>query len=271
MDVGLKLEAMASWGSWQWPKDAGATFLQVLRDRQAEAGHRLLAAELAGDIVVMNDEMAAALLVLIEAADEDVDLRSQAAISLGPALESADIDGFDDPDELVISEEMFERIQETLRRVHGDGSAPKGLRRRALEASVRAQQEWHREAIRAAYGSGDAEWKLTAVFCMRHVRGFDDSILEALDSPDPETEAEAILAAGAWEIRKAAGHVTAILSDGEADKERLLAAIEAIPYLRPKQAAELLADLVDSDDEEIADTAREALGLPPADDELDAD
>lgn len=265
----MKLDALASWGSWQWPKDAGATFLQVLRDRQADPGHRLLAAELAGDIVVMNDEMAAALLALIEAADEDVDLRSQAAISLGPALETADIDGFDDPDELVISEEMFERIQGTLRSVHGDGSAPKKLRRRALEASVRAQQEWHREAISAAYGSGDAEWKLTAVFGMRHVRGFDESILEALQSPDAGVEAEAILAAGAWGIRKAARHVTAILEEEEVEKERLLAAIEAIPFLRPKDSDALLADLVDSDDEDIAAAAREASGLPPTDDELD--
>ncbi len=264
----MKLEALAAMGSWDWPDDAGATLLQVLRDREADAGDRLLATELAGDVVVMNDGIASALLGLAEAADEAVDLRGQAAISLGPALEWADLDGFDDPDEIVISEEMFDRIQETLQRLHGDDAAPKELRCRALEASVRAPQEWHREAIRAAYGSEDAEWRRTAVFGMRHVRGFDQTILEALESPDAETEIEAILAAGAWELDEAAAHVTAILSSEDAEKERLLAAIEAIPFLRPNQAADLLADLLESDDEDIVDAAREALGLPTADDAL---
>jgi hypothetical protein len=45
---------------------------------------------------------------------------------------------------------------------------------RILEASVRAPQDRHPDAVRAAYASGDAAWKLTAVFRMADVRGFED-------------------------------------------------------------------------------------------------
>jgi hypothetical protein len=54
-----------------------------------------------------------------------------------------------------------------------DASVPTDVRRRILEASVRAPQDWHRDAIRAAYASDDDVWRLTAVFCMRSVRGFE--------------------------------------------------------------------------------------------------
>jgi hypothetical protein len=60
------------------------------------------------------------------------------------------------------------------------------VRRRVLEASVRAPQDWHQEAIREAYSSGDESWRLTAVFCMRFVRGFkDQTFLKGHDEPTP--------------------------------------------------------------------------------------
>jgi len=53
----------------------------------------------------------------------------------------------------------------------------------------------------------------------------------------------------------------------------LLAAIEAVPGLRPHDAHEVLAHLADADDEEIADAVYEALSAagPDEDDELDED
>lgn len=53
---------------------------------------------------------------------------------------------------------------------------------------MRAPEQWHQNAIRAAYSNGDKEWILTAVFSMRWVRGFDDQILEALKSGDAEIQ-----------------------------------------------------------------------------------
>jgi len=79
-----------------------------------------------------------------------------------------------------------------------DVEVPKNVRRRILEASLRAPQDWHQDAIRAAYSSDDEDWNLTAVFSMRWVRGFDDQILEALDSDNQHVHYQAVLAAGNW-------------------------------------------------------------------------
>ena len=147
---------------------------------------------------------------------EPEELRAKAAISLGPVLEQSDIemgdDGeFDDPDDVPISEKTFRKIQQSLRKVYLDTAVPKLTRRRILEAAVRAPEDWQTQAIRTAYASDDPEWKLTAVFCMRYVRGFEKQILEALESPDPKIHYEAISAAGNWEVDAAWPHVTALL------------------------------------------------------------
>ena len=42
----------------------------------------------------------------------------------------------------------------------------------------------------------DEAWRLTAVFCMRFIRGFEEQILEALKSQHPDIHHEAVLAAG---------------------------------------------------------------------------
>ena len=109
-----------------------------------------------------------------------------------------------------------------------DASVPEDVRRRILEASVRAPQDWHQDAIRAAYASDDDAWRLTAVFCMRFVRGFDEQILEALDSENPDIHYEAVCAAGSWEVDAAWPHITALVTSRKTEKSLLLAAIEAV-------------------------------------------
>jgi len=135
------------------------------------------------------------------------------------------------------------------------------LRRRILEASVRAPQDWHQEAIAAAYASSDRDWKLTAVFGMRWVQGFDGEILDALKSTDPEIQFEAVSAAGENEVDGAWTHVAGLVENARTPKPLLLAAIDAVSCIRPKEAPEILGDLTDSEDEEIAEAAREALEM----------
>lgn len=142
----------------------------------------MVAAELAGDFIVINDDLADALLAVVGSADEPEQLRAKAAISLGPVLEQAETDGCEDPDDVPITELTFRSIQDSLEKIYLDNSTPKEVRRRILEASVRAPETWHQDAIRYAYSSGDKEWMLTAVFSMRWVHGFDDQILAALKS-----------------------------------------------------------------------------------------
>jgi hypothetical protein len=247
--------------TWEWPADAGNQLLATLRDGKAAEADRQVAAELAGELVVMNDELAAALINVLENGLQPEKIRARAAISLGPVLEQVDTDGFEDADDLPITEATFHRIQESLRRISMDASAPKEVRRRALEGSVRAPQTWHRDAIRTAFASDDDAWKLTAVFCMRFVKGFDDQTLEALNSTNPAIHYEAVVAAGNWGIEAAWTHIADLLASESTEKPLLLAAIEAVPTIRPDDAAEILGDLLDSDDEDIVDAVEEALTM----------
>jgi uncharacterized protein (UPF0147 family) len=246
---------------WEWPRDAGKKFQKILIDRQANETDRLIAAELAGDLTVMNDELADALTAIIRRPEEPEQLRAAAAIALGPVLEQSSTSEFEDPDDVPITQRTFRNIQDWLHRLHFDHSIPKEVRRRILEASVRAPEEWHQNAIRAAYSSGDKEWILTAVFSMRWVRGFDDQILEALKSGDAEIQREAIQAAGDWELAAAWSHVLALVRDAATPKSLLLAAIGAVASIRPAEARNVLADLADSVDEEIAEAVDEAIGM----------
>jgi len=257
----MDLKTLQDTPPWDWPRDAGKKFQEILTGPQANETDRLIAARLAGDLTVINDELADALTAIIRRPDEPEQLRAAAAIALGPVLEQADTFEFEDPDDVPITEHTFRNIRDWLHKLHFDHSIPKEIRRRILESSVRAPEEWHQAAIRAAYSSRDKEWILTAVFSMRWVRGFDDQILEALNCGDAEIQYEAIQAAGAWGLAAAWSHIFALVRDAATPKSLLLAAIDAVSSIRPVEARSVLADLADSDDEEIAEAVDEAIGM----------
>jgi hypothetical protein len=260
----MDLKTLMDTPPWDWPEDAGDLLLETLIDNQACGSDRLIAAELAGDSPVMNDELAKALLAIVGTRDETDELRAQAAISLGPVLEQSDLDGFDDPDDLPITEQTFHTIQDLLHKLYLDETNSKELRRRILEAAVRAPEDWQTSAVRAAYSSGDRDWMLTAVFAMSRVPGFDDQILEALDSTDPEIHIEAVNAAGVRELNAAWSHVVGLVVSPSTPKLLLLATIEAVGNIRPREAGEILASLADSPDEEIAEVASETISMAQA-------
>lgn len=255
MDLQL-LEAM---GPWEWPEETDEFLLGILRDKKAEEADRVLAAELAGDCVVINDALAEALLTILCDDTEPDELRARAPISFGPALELADMDDFYDPDDVPISKAMYLRILDTLHRLYTDGAVPRDVRRRILEGAIRAPQDWHADVVRAAYESGDEQWVLTAVFAMRYIRGFDKQIVEALDNANEEIECEAVNAAGRWAVDKAWGHVKSLVVSKDTDKDLLLAAIGAAASIRHKEASKLFGNLMNSNDEDIADAVDEAL------------
>ena len=255
----MDLKIIEALPPWEWPDGAGEMFLEALRDPQADDSDRLIAAELAGDYTVVDDKLAAALLSVVRNGDEPVQLRARAAISFGPALEVADEGTFEgDPEEL-ISDDTFAKIKRVLQGLYMDTDVPKEVRRRVLEASVRAPQDWHQPAISSAYDNGDPEWKLTAVFCMRWVEGFDGQILEALESKDDEIHFEAVRAAGSAELDEAWPHILNLVQSKDTEKLLLLAAIEAVANVRPGEAGEVLFNLTRSSDEEIVEAAEEAM------------
>ena len=260
---------------WKWPKNANNIILDVLLNDQADASDRLLAAELGGDSVVINDDLAEALLSILCNPREPDPLRGRAAISLGPALEYADIDGFEDPDDVPITEPMFLKIRKVLQKLYVDAQTPKDVRRAILEVTVRAPEKWHKNAVAAAYRDDDEDWKLTAVFCMRYIRGFDKQILESLKNPNPNIHYHAVCAAGNWEVDAAWSHIAALVASEATEKELRLAAIEAAVFILPHKASEILVPLLHSGDEDIVDAVYEALamagGLPEDEDDEDED
>lgn len=269
-----KIEQLRDTPPWDWPKDAGEIFRDCLNDKAAAVSERLIAAELAGDAVVIDDNLAEVLMHVVSDPDEIETVRARAVISLGPALELADTEGFDDPldlDTVPISEEMFHKIREGLRNLYLDNTVSKEVRRRILEVSVRAPQDWHRDAVREAWSSGDRDWMLTAAFCMKSIRGFDDEILKALKNKDGEIRAEAAEAAGNWRLAAAWPMIRSILTSRTQPKNLLLAAIDAVASIKPEEARTLLEEFTTSEDEDIREAALDALAMANPENEFDDD
>lgn len=272
----MNLRTLKEIPSWDWPEGTAKLLLDSLRDDRTTKSDLLLAVDLAGDFTVINDDLADALISVLRRDDQSDQIRGKAAISLGPALEHADTADWDDPDDLPINERTFHRIQDSLHQLYLDPIVPREVRRRILEASVRAPQDWHTDAVRAAFSSDDEAWRLTAVFCMRFIRGFDRQILEALDNKKADIHYEAVVAAGNWEVDAAWPHVAALVTSGRTEKPLLLAAIEAIASIRPDEAGKILYDLADSDDEDVVAAVHEAIAYAEGasedeDDELNDD
>ena len=258
---------------WEWPTDAGVLLLRTLGDDAADESDRLRAVEMAGNLIVINDDLAEAVLTIVHDSTAAQTLRGAAAITLGPVLEHFDLEGFDDPEDVSLSDKVIAAIRDSLRRVYQDAEIPKEVRRRALEGSVRAREDWHAGAVRVAYDTDDNEWRLTAVFCMRFVAGFDDEILDALQSDRPELHYEAVIAAGNFEVEAAWPYVSALVQSEETEKPLLLAAIAATASIRPELAPETLSSLADLGDDDIADAVDEALSMANAywDEGMDTD
>jgi len=246
---------------WEWPENAGDFFYSILEDKTADESDRIIAADLAGDFVVINDKLAEKLISIACNNDESDKMRGQAAVSLGPALENAYMMEFDDPDDILISEETFHMIEESLKGLFMNMELSKQLRRMALEASIHSPQDWHREAIQTAYHTDDEEWKLTSVFCMRFVKGFNKQIIETLNNPDPNIQYQAICAAGNWEVKEAEPVINFILTTPGTDKDLVLAAIESVVGVCPEKAPQILDHLFLSDDEDIIDAVHETMAL----------
>ena len=51
----MKMRDLAEIPPWDWPQTASVSILEVLRNREAPSDERQLAASLAGNLVVMND------------------------------------------------------------------------------------------------------------------------------------------------------------------------------------------------------------------------
>ena len=255
-NLALQLEMLAGLGSWERPDNAKDVILEGLGHQ--DSALRLNALEIAAE--ELDPDLTEVIVRLLETDPEHV-VRARAAIALGPALEMMSTEeDWEEPEleDLPMSVDRFHDVERCLEKIYRDADEPKQVRRRVLEAAVRSPRDWHKGVIRSAWASEDPEWQLTAVFCMGCIAGFEDQILEALDSDSPELKTEAVRAAGAMGL-KAAGRVLAYLAAADdTPREMRLAAIEALGTTPTPESAEVLEMLLLSDDEEIAELARAA-------------
>ena len=213
--------------------------------------------------LLMDDDIARAYLEVI-ARNPVEEIVADTIVGLGPIIEEAGID-FDEDSELEeadelgpeISRETFETIIREIRAVYADQKRPKLVRRRAFEVLVRDPKPWQADEIRRLFATDDREWKLTAIFGMGTVPGFDREIAALVDTAEGDVLFEAIRAAAQMEVTEVAMRVRDLAQSGK-DKEIQLAAIEALPHVDPK-CQNLLEKLAGSKDRPVADAARAAL------------
>lgn len=255
MDIDKLYETSPS----QWPDDAALKIRDTLTDKEASRKERLIAAKLAAEEKVLNDEMADALLDILHDDEESEELRCIAVEAFGPALQYNGINGFYESQQVFFSEKKFYEIKKTLRDFYYDIKLPKTLRRRILEADVCTPMQWHKNAIKRAYESDDEEWILSAIFGMGYVKGFKKQIQESLESSNPEILYEAVCAAGNAGVKEAWPVIKDILSSPQEDKMLLRSAISAAPFINHSEAEEFLTQLSENEDEDIAEAAEIAL------------
>jgi len=256
-----ELDALLSSPSYSWPASAAGVVEQALDSADPDTLLRSLG--IAGDLAVMNQRIATRLLALI-AGSGSAPARVAAVLAFGPALEQAFQVGLDHPfdrsfDEPALTPALFDRIRATLGTLFHDLSQPDELRRASLKSSIHASDSWHREAVSEAFGRPELEWKVTAIYCMGRLAGFEAELVGALASTDQRLKCEAVRSVALRQLEAAGPIVLELAGRTSLGAPVRQAAIEALGWLCPPGSGELLRRLAGSDDQTLAELADQAL------------
>jgi hypothetical protein len=269
MNLTEQLEVIAAQDIWERPERARALILEGLRS--SEEGVRWLAAGLAADD--LDPELVSEIERLLDH-DPAERVRVQAVATLGSVFEQMGIlDSWQGPefDDAPMPLAQFRRIKGKLETLYRDVGVPEEIRRRALEALVRAPEGWHREAVRRAWSGDEPGWQVTAVRCMGHVEGFDAQILEALHGDSPDLKYAALAALFDAPLEESGDEVLRLATCDQTPRELRLTAFDVLTILRPRGSLDALGSLLDSDDHEISEAAGEAFAELAADEDLEAE
>jgi HEAT repeat protein len=248
----MRLEDLEEIDSWDWPDGAEDALADALEDPRSP--DRAVAVRLAG-MLYSNDRVAKALAALLQDRTAPPELRANAAVALGPSLESCE-DELNDFDE-EISAETFELALQAVEAVWRDRVAPAEVRRRALESAARAWRPWVEEAVREALASSP-EWRLSGVYAAGYHMAFRPVVLEALGAPELDLRVEAARALGRTGEEEDAQRLLKLVRRSDTPRPLLLACIEALGGIGGSAAIAALDELSESEDEEIADAAADA-------------
>jgi hypothetical protein len=249
----MRLEDLEEIDSWDWPDGAEDALADALEDPRSS--DRAVAVRLAGSLY-SNDRVAKALAALLKDGASPPELRANAAIALGPSLESCE-DELNDFDE-EISAETFELALQAVEGEWRDRVNPTEVRRRALESGARAWRPWVDEAVREALASSSPEWRMTGVFAAGYHTAFRPQVLEALGAPELDVRVEAARALGRSGEEEDAQRLLKLVRRSDTPRPLLLACIDALGGVGGGLAMAALDELSESDDAEIADAAAEA-------------
>lgn len=226
--------------------------------------------------VEMDDDLVREILGIARSGAAE-EVRADAIVALGPAVDECGVEYVDDEDVesseygAPLSREAFVEVIDALRDLYDDERQPKLVRRRAFEVLVRDPQPWQQEAIRRDFASGDRDWKMTAIFSMGYVRGFEKELVDQLRTASGDLLYEAVRAAGRAEVQEAAPIIEGLAISEEADRDVRLEAIAALPAVDP-DCFDLLDELAESQDDEVRAAAEGALEeLQMIDEDLEDD
>ena len=194
--------------------------------------------------------------------DPSEDVQAAAAAALGKYALLAEIGKLRDV--------YNQTLSKSLLAIVNNPKKPLVVRRRALESVSAFSQPGIDEVIKAAYVSGDHDYKMSALFAMgRHCDTAFMPILTAeLSSPDSETRYEAASALGEMGEEEAVSHLVELLDDTDADVQ--MTAIRSLGEIGGAQAKKILQKCLESPSEAIAEMAQDALDeLSAGEDPLD--
>ena len=259
------LEFLQEIPPWEWPKGSGEIFLEVLHDEQATESDQLIAAELAGEFSVINDELVDALIAILNRSDKSEELRGTAAIARGRPLRASSWKASRTKATVLLPNPRLTRSRSHCARstwtpitcqgrCAAESSRPPcaHLRTGILMLSER------RFPVMTRHG-GSRPSSACATFLgstsrfSRHSAARTRRILR-----------EAVIAAGEQVVDAAWPRVTALLNPSQTERSLLLAAIDAVASINPDLAPEVLNDLGGSEDDEIATAVFDALALQEA-------
>jgi hypothetical protein len=239
---------------WGLPAESRAVLVESLGSGDREV--RLEALEMLAHSL---DDGLAALALEVARGDADEEVRAAAVRTLVPGLGVAAAAAAGDPVTAPLSPIGLAAVGHGLRLLYFDSAAPKGVRRTALETATHAPEPWQEGAVRAAWASGDSEWRTTAVDCMSRLPGFCAELAEALRERAPQIRLAAARAVGDAGCHEAAPRLLALARAADEEGRVRMAAMESLGLLGDREALAPLRELAESADSELAFAARSAL------------
>lgn len=252
----------------EWPRDSDEILLEIINNNKISMRTRQEAIEFASDLAVVDLKVVRAFCTIIKNSEESYELRSSAISGLSDILAEvsspeyqAEIK-FVDPNEDIIKISDFDEVRQLLQQIFYNKHEIPEIKRRALEVSATLPDIWHSEAIKEAYADGDVAWRLTALYCMRFVDGFEKEICQELLSRNADMQQYALIAVKMKKIASVWPQVRGIIEAERINEDVFYAALEAGIAINPQAMPEILTSLSDFDDPDWQDdvlAARELL------------